>query len=140
MKNKVINLFLEDERLRHCKMINWKSKMLVTCLAFAGLVSAMIYVFAFTGGNFKQLMFVQGTFVIWLAISIFFSNGRVKFSSYSILMWLILAVVLSSNLFINNSNYSLNNSSFAFSIAQTSIPTRWTSKDKLHPFPCYQDS
>jgi len=95
----------------------YKQKFSVTSLIFSGLVSAMVYIFALTGGSFKQLVIVQVVFALWVMCSITFSQGRVVFSIHGIFILLVLAVVLTSNLAVNFNNYAAVDQSFAFSVA-----------------------
>jgi len=109
------NCLTEIERPCYCTGAGQKPRFSVTCTIFAGLIAAMVYIFALTGGSFKQLVIVQAAFVLWIVFSIAFSQKRIAFSAHSIFILLILAIVLTSNLTVNLANYGTADRSFAFS-------------------------
>jgi len=84
------------------------------CFIFATLTSIMVYVFAFTGGNFQLLVVAQGLFSLWVIYNFVFKLDEIHFSPYGITAWWILGLVLVGNLWINNANYSLATKSFQF--------------------------
>ena len=87
-----------------------------TCLLFAGLIAAMVYVFAITGGSFQKLVITQGLFVLCVVFFIIFSQRRLAFTARGIFILLILALVLSGNLLVNFGNYVAADRSLAFAI------------------------
>ncbi len=117
MSSQFINRLNEGGRTFYYTAVRQKPRFWGTRLIFSGFIAAMVYIFAITGGNFKQLVIVQGIFVLWVVISIVSSQGRIVISAHSIFILLILAVVLSSNLFVNYGNYGAADRSFAFAVA-----------------------
>lgn len=109
------------------------------CLAFAALIASMVYVFAFTGGNFQRLVIAQVLFILWVALNIVFKLGKIKFSTYDITALWFLGLVLIGNLLLNQENYSVTNVSFTFAAAHIvgifafSFAAQWASRN-LQPY------
>lgn len=116
MRVRLINRLNKAKQQSYCSLAGQNS-FSFTSLMFAGLIAAMVYIFAITGANFKQLVIVQGVFVLWVIFSIVFTRDRIEFSAYSIFALLILALVLISNLFVNINNYDVIDGDLAFAIA-----------------------
>lgn len=87
------------------------------CRAFAAFIAAMVYVFALTQGNNKYLFVVQGLFILWVAITVVVNRQHTILSTYGFHVFLILGIVLSSNLLFNFDNYEALGKSLVFVVA-----------------------
>jgi len=81
---------------------------------FAILISAMIYVFAFSIGNFRWLVVTQGIFVFWVFLANLLTYRQVKFSSNDLYVMFAFSIVLLSNLIVNFQNIQIVSSSINF--------------------------
>lgn len=87
------------------------------CFIFAVLIAALVYGFVFTGGDFRALIIVQGLFIFWVILNFVFKTEKFRFSTYGIIAWWVLSLILFGNIWYNIDNYNLSTVSFLFAFA-----------------------